>query len=138
MSFVSEIQCDAPKCTVRKKQSNHWWILRKSTTVGGFVAFPMQDTTPSDDDKHICGTPCMHSALEEWMQAQMTQSAEASGPRCTCNDTYEVGSGNRCPVHEIYSVGMKLRKEINDRERTRIAAQAENNRREEERINRPA
>lgn len=114
MSFVSEIQCDAPKCTVRKKQSNHWWILRKSTIVGGFVAFPMQDTTPSDDDKHICGTPCMHAALEEWMQAQMTSAS----------------------VHEV---GMKdIRKEINDREIARIAEQAENNRREDERINRPA
>jgi hypothetical protein len=22
-------------------------------------------------------------------------------PRCTCKDTYEVGSGDRCPVHEV-------------------------------------
>jgi hypothetical protein len=24
-----------------------------------------------------------------------------SRPRCTCKDTYEVGSGARCPVHEV-------------------------------------
>lgn len=98
MSFVSEIQCDAPNCTVRKKQSNHWWVLRQ--TVAGFLAFPMVGTSSLQEDKHICGTPCMHAALEEWMQAQMVQPAEASGPRCTCKDTYEVGSGHLCPVHK--------------------------------------
>lgn len=94
MSFVSEIQCDAPKCTVRKKQSNHWWILRKSTLIGGFIAFPMQDTTPSDDDKHICGTPCMHAALEEWMQAQMAHSA---APAPVEEETMEARSARLYP-----------------------------------------
>jgi hypothetical protein len=80
----------------------------------------------------------MHSMLESWMEEKMTSAAANQGPRCTCKDTYEVGSGSLCPVHEVDSVGKDLRKEINDRERVRIAEQSENNRREEERINRPA
>lgn len=138
MSKISQIKCDAPKCGTLKQATNHWWIIREMGTEHYFSCQPMHNAEEEDGDQHFCSTPCMHAMLEQWMQSHMEKPTKAPGPRCTCKDTYEVGSGNRCPVHEIDSVGMKLRKEINDRERTRIAEQVENNRREDERINRPA
>lgn len=75
MSRVTNIVCDAPKCTAVKQETNHWWILRKSVIAGAFLALPIEGSGYFDDDLHICGSPCLHSAMEAWIQSHTDQSS---------------------------------------------------------------
>jgi hypothetical protein len=36
----------------------------------------------------------------EWVAEMNRLQSIFDKPRCTCGDTYEVGSGKRCPIHE--------------------------------------
>lgn len=104
MSHVHKIQCDAPHCTTVKQSTNNWFVLRESTD-NILRIQPMHDHVEALGDQHICSSKCVHALVEAYIQ-EHTLKPVIAGPRCTCRDTYEVGSGTRCPVHEITEVGV--------------------------------
>lgn len=72
MSKVQQIVCDALKCNQVKGVTNHWWILRFSND-GGFYPYPMQGTPALDNDQHLCSSPCLHAALEAWIESHQAK-----------------------------------------------------------------
>jgi len=60
------------ECGIQKKESNHWFVLRKIIT--GFVivswAFAQERHWINDEESdYICGHACAHKQLDQFLQS---------------------------------------------------------------------
>jgi hypothetical protein len=79
VSEITQIQCDAPKCTITKRSVNGWFILR-STPDGSFRVDAMHGTGKRKGDQHICSSTCLHAVLETWIQGKTDVPAVETRP----------------------------------------------------------
>jgi hypothetical protein len=79
VSEVTQIHCDAPKCTIVKRSVNGWFILRRLPE-GSFRVDAMHDSERELGDQHICSSTCLHAVLEIWAQSKTDVAVPAEDP----------------------------------------------------------
>ena len=67
MPIISKVICDG--CGAEKKSENHWWVLSPGFRVFAIQALDKQAKV-SDSELVLCGEPCVHKKISEWMGAQ--------------------------------------------------------------------
>jgi len=67
MPIVSKVICDG--CGAEKKSENHWWVLAAGIGAIWIQVFNPQEKV-ADGAFVLCGEPCVHKKISEWMGAQ--------------------------------------------------------------------
>lgn len=96
----NSFRCDAPGCTVRKGEGNHWLIFDKRAAAKGMFIVRYWHDELAKTWGHLCSDQCAIKVMVRIVRSPQMDLCSACGHAAHASDCKDCEPGSRCRVDQ--------------------------------------